>query len=145
MKTLLTSYSLNTEYESYPRKYGDDFFYMAETHMIQYIGKNPGMTVTDIATEFRKTTSAVSQIIKKLKKRNLIEQVRNTLNNREYNLFLNDNGWEIFNQHEEYDRVEYEKSCLFLEEFSEEELENYIKIQECLNNAIAEAIKRSRN
>lgn len=129
------SYGLITEYDSFPHEYGEYILYQTETHIIQLIGKDPGITVTQIASLMEKTTSACSQSVRKLCKKGWVKQVRNKENNREYNLQLTESGWNIFKEHEKFDQKCYQRNCEGLSCFSDKELELYIKIQEQINKA----------
>lgn len=63
------------------------------------IGSTPGITGSELAARMNKTSSASSKIIRKLKKKGLAFQRRNHDNNREYNLFLTEHGWKIYQTH----------------------------------------------
>ena len=52
--------------------------------MIDCIGRNAGITITELADDFGKTRSACSQMVKKLRDKGWVEQVRNKENNDEY-------------------------------------------------------------
>lgn len=137
------SYKLIYEYDQIPLMYGGMLFYQQETHTIQQIGKNPGITVSEIAENTGKTTSACSQIIKKLRERNAVIQKRNMSNCRQYNLELTDYGWEIFNEHEALDSACFENYEQQLRQFSEEQLNTAIMVQQKLNEAFKKDVKRS--
>lgn len=137
------SYKLIYEYDQIPLMYGGMLFYQQETHTIQQIGKNPGITVSEIAENTGKTTSACSQIIKKLRERNVVIQKRNMSNCRQYNLELTDYGWEIFNEHEALDSACFENYEQQLQQFSEEQLNTAIMVQQKLNEAFQKDVKRS--
>ena len=75
------AYDLMEEYDSMSRKYGEVILYQVEAHLIKYIGEHPGTTVSDIAQDLNKTSSAASQMVKKLQTKGLIEQIKNEKNN----------------------------------------------------------------
>ena len=74
------AYDLMEEYDSMSRKYGEVILYQVEAHLIKYIGEHPGTTVSDIAQDLNKTSSAASQMVKKLQTKGLIEQIKNEKN-----------------------------------------------------------------
>ena len=76
------AYDLMEEYDSISRKYGEVILYQVEAHLIKYIGEHPGTTVSDIAQDLNKTSSAASQMVKKLQTKGLIEQIKNEKNRR---------------------------------------------------------------
>ena len=137
------SYKLIYEYDQIPLSYGGNLFYQQETHTIQQIGRNPGITVSEIAENTGKTTSACSQIIRKLRERNTIIQKRNMNNCRQYNLELTDYGWEIYNEHEALDSACYDTYEEQLNEFTDEQLETTIMVQKKLNEAFKKDVQRS--
>ena len=115
-------YDLMAEYDSLPHQYGEVTMYQAESKVIQYIGRH-------------KSASAYSQIIRKLKQKGWVEQVRNKHNNREYNLFLTEAGWRVFNDHHKFEQACYARAFQKLEIFTDEELELYCRVQQRLNEA----------
>lgn len=131
------------EYDKTPHLIYGDTLYQSESHMIQFIGKNPGTTMTILAKILNKTPSACSQMIHKLQKKGWVEQKRNPENCREYLLDLTEQGWKIFEKHELFDQECYEEECKSLEGFSDEELHTYIRVQEALNQAFQKDIQRT--
>lgn len=137
------SYDLMLEYDSMPRKHGDAILYQVESQLIQYIGKHPGTTVTDIAAELKKTPSAASQMIRKLRSKGWVVQQRNEKNNRIYHLNLTDAGWEIFEEHEKFEQFCYERTYDKLEKCSLEELKAFCKVMNLVNEAFVLDIRDS--
>lgn len=128
-------YDLMAEYDSLPHQYGEVTMYQAESKVIQYIGRHKSATISEIAASNGKTPSAYSQIIRKLKQKGWVEQVRNQHNNREYNLFLTEAGWRVFNDHHKFEQACYARAFQKLEIFTDEELELYCRVQQRLNEA----------
>ena len=64
------AYDLMYEYDSLPHRYGAHILYQSEAHIIDLIGEHPEITVTELAAILKKTPSACSQIVRKL--RNLV-------------------------------------------------------------------------
>ena len=63
------------KYEKIPRKYGTDIeLYMSEMHTLDYISKNEGTTVTNLANITKKTKSAITQLTNKLEKKGFIKK-----------------------------------------------------------------------
>ena len=83
-----TAYDLMSEYDSLPHSYGENVLYQAEAHLIDRIALHPGVTVTDLANMVRKTPSACSQLVRRLRDKGWVEQVRNAANNRQVMLRL---------------------------------------------------------
>lgn len=135
MDAVDVGYDLMAEYDSLPHQYGDTTMYQAESKAIQYIGRHPETTITELAAANGKTASAYSQLIRKLKQKGWVQQTRNEHNNREYNLTLTEMGWRIFKAHHAFEQACYERTFQQLNAFSNEELELFCRVQACLNEA----------
>lgn len=139
------AYDLMTEYDGIPHYYGMELMYHTEGQIIDLIAQNPGITVTDLADITKKTTSACSQLIRKLRARGCVEQIRNEQNNRKYNLVLTDKGQKVYEE-----RRVFNQSCQhimneMLALFSEDELMHHIMVQKKINEVYRGDIERSRN
>ena len=64
-----------------------------------------------------------------------MKQVRNQNNNREYNLFLTEAGWQVFNDHHKFEQACYARTFQKLKIFTDEELELFCRVQQRLNEA----------
>jgi len=135
---------LINEYDAVPHDYGAAILYQAESQIIRLVGRNPGITASEIAAAFNKTPSACSQLIRKLRKKEWIGQIRNEENNREYRLFLTESGMKIFEDHDRFEQRCYQRSFHNLSDFSEEELRIYIAIQKKLNETFAMDVEESK-
>lgn len=138
------AYELMAEYDSLPHTYGSVVLYQAEALVVNLIGEHSDITITELGSILRKTASACSQIVRKLKSKGLVEQVRNESNNRQLNLRLTDAGKQIY-----LDRLSLNLECqniLFqmLQEFSDEEIAHHIAVQERINQAYRGDIDRSK-
>lgn len=135
---------LINEYDSVPHDYGSAVMYQAESKIIQLVGKYPGIKASEIAVVFHKTPSACSQLIRKLRNKGWIRQVRNEKNNREYRLFLTEDGIRIYEDHETFEQRCYQRSFQNLSGFSDEEFKIYIAIQEKLNETFTVDVEESK-
>lgn len=138
------AYELMAEYDSLPHTYGNVVLYQAEALVVNLIGEHSDITITELGSILKKTASACSQIVRKLKSKGLVEQVRNESNNRQLNLRLTDAGKQIY-----LDRLSLNLECqniLFqmLQEFSDEEIAHHIAVQERINQAYRGDIDRSK-
>lgn len=138
------AYELMTEYDTLPHHYGDVILYQAEAYVINAIGANPGTTITEIAAAQGKTTSACSQIIRKLTAKGLVEQTRNQRNKRIYNLTLTKEGQRVYKDHIEFNELCQNDTFALLDEFSDKELEIHTKIQNIINRAYQTDVNRSK-
>lgn len=138
------AFELMVEYDSLPHDYGSATLYQAESKLIHLTGSMPGITASELAARLKKTTSACSQIVKKLRQKGWIEQTRNEKNNREYNLFLTEEGKKIFQDHEQFESRCYMRTYKELEEFGEEDFRIYMAIQRKMNKSFALDVEESR-
>ena len=138
------AYELMVEYDSLPHHYGEAILYQAEGEIIDLIAIHPGVTITDLGNILKKTASACSQIVGKLREKGWVEQTRNRENNRVYNLTLTETGMQIYQGHQAFTQNCRDITFELLGDFSEEELETYLRVQEKLNEAYHGDVKRSR-
>lgn len=141
VQTFDIGYDSAFEYDSVPHQYGDEVLYQSEMHLLKAIGQFTDITVTELAVKFKRTKSACSQMVHKLRRKGLVEQIRNEKNLREYNLILTERGWEIYNLHTKFERNCLKRSCSYLNDFTTEELETYIRVQEKLNEAFKQDVE----
>ena len=116
----------------------------AEAYIVNLVGQHPGITVTQLAEILNKTTSACSQIVRKLRAKGFVEQIRNPDNNRLYNLALTESGRKVYEARHAFNLECQAITFRLLEGFSEEELEAHLRVQQVLNQAYEGDIRRSR-
>lgn len=138
------AYDLMSEYDSLPHYYGSVVLYQAEAYIVNLVGQNPGITVTQLAEILNKTTSACSQIVRKLKAKGFVAQIRNPGNNRLYNLELTKEGAEVFQAHISFNQECQQKTFDLLKDFTDEELLVHLRVQKRLNEAYQDDVKRSK-
>lgn len=138
------AYELMVEYDSLPHHYGENILYQAEGEIIDLIAVHPGVTITDLGNILKKTASACSQIVRKLREKGFVEQTRNRDNNRVYNLTLTEAGMKIYQDHRAFTQNCQDITFARLSEFSEEELETHLRVQKKINEAYHGDVKRSR-
>ena len=138
------AYDLMEEYDSISRKYGEVILYQVEAHLIKYIGEHPGTTVSDIAQDLNKTSSAASQMVKKLQTKGLIEQIKNEKNRRNTFLNLTSAGWSLYEAREKFEQHCYELTFEYLAEFSEKEIEVVCRILDRMNQTFKLDIEDSK-
>lgn len=138
------AFDLMTEYDALPHHYGDEILFQAEGRIIDIIAENPGITVTDLSCILRKTSSACSQIVRKLREKGFVEQTRNQKNNRLYNLQLTANGLKVYRDHLNFNQNCQEITFQMLSDFTVEELNAHVRVQRRINEAYQGDIQRSR-
>lgn len=138
------SCQLINDYDAIPHDYGTVTLYQAESQLIHLVGENPRITAMKLADILKKTPSACSQLIRKLRNKGWIEQVRSQQNGRKYQLYLTESGWTIFREHNEFEQACYHRSYKNLDSFTEEDFRTYIKIQSHLNKTFALDVAESK-
>ena len=138
------AYDLMCEYDAMPHRYGECMLYQAEAHMIDLIAQYPDITAADLAVILRKTPSACSQTLRKLREKGLVEQLRNAANNRQYKLQLTESGQALYRDHAAFSADCQQRTFDRLAEFTEEELALYLRVQQRINEAYADDVRRSR-
>lgn len=138
------AYDLMCEYDAMPHRYGACMLYQAQAHMIDLIAQYPDITAADLAVILRKTPSACSQTLRKLREKGLVEQLRNTANNRQYKLQLTESGQALYRDHAAFSVDCQQRTFDRLAEFTEEELALYLRVQQRINEAYADDVRRSR-
>ncbi|MFR8170067.1 MAG: MarR family winged helix-turn-helix transcriptional regulator [Marvinbryantia sp.] len=138
------AWALMNEYDSLPHQYGDFVLHQAEAEMIDLIALHPDITVTDLSHILRKTPSACSQIVKKLRTKKWVDQTRDENNNRQYKLKLTDEGYLLFKEHTKFENNCKANTFDKLSIFNADELQTFLKIQHKLNEAYAEDVENSK-
>lgn len=136
---------LITVYDGQLHDYNGTILYQAEAKTIKEVGNHPGITISELAVLRDKTTSAYSQLIRKIREKGWIEQKRNDKNNREYKLYLTEEGKKIYEGHQKFEDFCYRRTYHMLDEFSLEDIKKYIEIQEKLNTSFKMDVEDSSN
>lgn len=111
--------------EKKPKDYGtNELLHRSEVHTIEAIGKNNKINVTQLAAYLGITKGAVSQMIDKLIKKDLVSKKAISETENEVSLELTEKGWLVFNGHEEYHREFYSQIATHLSYLSQ----NNIKV-----------------
>lgn len=79
--------------DSKPRKFGtDDALSGSEIHLIEVVGQNDGLSVTDLAKRLGITKGAVSQTLKKLEAKELVVKETDPTNTSRMTMSLSTKG-----------------------------------------------------
>ncbi|MEY8757785.1 MarR family winged helix-turn-helix transcriptional regulator [Peribacillus frigoritolerans] len=130
-----------SSYESIPRKYGtEDELYMVEAHTINLIGEKIKTNTSELAKLTNKTKGAISQMVYKLVKKDLVLKYKNPTNSREVIIELSEKGKQVFQYHKKLDKMEYTKILNQLDEFSTEDFIKFIKISSIVSDITRKGI-----
>lgn len=113
-----------------PRDYGSgEKIGLMDVHTLTYIVDNPGVTVTQLALDWKKTKSAVSQTVKRLAGWELITRAKTEYNAKTVLLYPTKKGIECARAHKAHDieeilatNHELLKSC------TQEEINGFYKV-----------------
>ena len=138
------AYELMAEYDSMPHRYSEDVvLYQAEGELVDEVALHPDITVTELAKILKKTPSACSQLIRKLRAKGIVAQIRNAQNNREYYLELTEFGQKVFESHVAFTEMCQEKMKKMLEKFTDEELTIALHVQQTINEAYQDDVENA--
>ncbi len=99
--------------EKVPARHGTRYnLYHSERHMLDKIGDNTGMNMTEFAEAAGVTKGAISQLVSKLEKKGIVRRYKKSTNEKEVFLELTKTGQEVHRQHKEIN----EKTSIPLEE-----------------------------
>jgi DNA-binding MarR family transcriptional regulator len=120
------------DYIKTARDYGTgEIINMVEVHTLTLIEENPGITVTEVALEWNRTKGAVSQIITKLEKRDLIIRKKEAGNAKNVHLYVTDKGKLLSIAHKDYDIKELTRADKTLRNsFTTEEINVFYKVMQ---------------
>lgn len=89
--------------------------YHTEIHIVSAIAENPGIHVRGLAEYFRYSSASVSEVIRKLEKKNLVRKETYSKNRSRLSLYVTKKGELAHEEHQKYHRM--------LEAMVEEELD----------------------
>ncbi len=88
--------------EKIPARHGTRHnLYHSERHMLDKIGDNTGMNVTEFADAAGVTKGAISQLVSKLEKKGIVRRYKKSTNDKEVFLELTKSGQEVYQKHQE--------------------------------------------
>lgn len=94
------------ELDKHTRNFGTDVtIYNSEIHLISAIAKNPGIHVKGLAELLGITSASVSEMLKKLEKKSLIQKQTDTANLSRLNITLTDAGMRAHEEHMRYHEI----------------------------------------
>ena len=138
------AYALIHEYDAQLHDYNGVVLYQAESQLVKLIGNYPGISAMECAKILKKTMSACSQLIKKLRIKEWIRQERNEQNNRIYNLYLTDAGKIIYENHRNFEEKCYQRTYDLLNSFSKGDFLTFIRMQQRINEGFKMDIEDSK-
>ena len=134
---------------SRPKSYGTSMrFHRLDIHMLHLIGSEPGINVTDLAFRLRISKAAVSQTIKKLEKRELVERYQLPGNRKEIRFRPTAQGMVAYEAHARFHETIESPVLVGLSQLTEDEAigaERLLEILEERARMIEDAIDGERS
>ena len=122
--TLYRIISKFREIEKIPRSFGiEKKLYPSEIHMIQAIGRDPGINVTGLAQHLGVTKGAVPKILRKLESKGLVVRYRDDSNNKEVYFTLTAEGEKAYRGHEAFHATLDAQMVQMFSKFNENEID----------------------
>lgn len=104
---------------------------MSEAHMLLHIVEEPGITVSNLAKEYKRTKSFVSQTIKKLLAMGFIRKESAADDARVVHLYPTERGIALNEAHKRYDLAEVKETFAELgQTCSKEDLDTFFRVIE---------------
>lgn len=127
-----------------PHDYGTgETFTSVELHTLKYIADHPGIAAVQIADDFGKTKSAVSQLLKKLEHKGLLVKTPSPDADHHQLLELSERGVQVNEAHKRYDAAHFgESMAIVREQYSDEQIDQAFEVLTCWLKARREVHKR---
>ncbi len=127
---------VSTYYErtNISRDYGTGESYsMTEVHMLTRIADHPGITVTELSQRGNRTKSAISQVVKRLEEKGLVEKRKAADNGSRTLLYATPSGRQLSDYHKAYD-VEHGAAfdAMLASEKGEQAVEQFYEVLACM-------------
>lgn len=116
-----------------PRDYTrGDVLYMREAHFLVAVGPDGHPTMSEMAKRLDVTQGAVTQTAIRLEKKGYVVRMKDADDKRLTTVSLTEKGKSVCMEHIAYDKSRYCEASEFLKEFSNEELERFIRFEQRL-------------
>ncbi len=113
-----------------PVSYAGVPLHKAEAHILEIVGRHPGVTASDMAGMFQVTKGAVSQLVSKLSEKELLERRPRADNMRIKELYLTPLGREACDEHEKREGLLVRELQGVLESIPEEDVRKFASVMD---------------
>ncbi len=115
--------------EKHPISFGTKHkLYHSERHMLDKIGENPRMNVTEFAAKVGVTKGAISQVISKLEKKGFVKKYRYTGNKKETLISLTNAGKTVFKKRKKLNQEVHNHLITELNKYSRNNVESFVNL-----------------
>jgi DNA-binding MarR family transcriptional regulator len=109
--------------EKTPARHGKDFdLFHSERHILDKVGENPGINVTEFAQVAGVTKGAISQVIKKLEQKGLVRRYKKSGNDKEVFIELTEIGKDICQDRKRINQETIQEISEELRRYSDDEV-----------------------
>lgn len=130
---LFRFYQATHAYQGIIRDYAKNGITMgqSEAHLLTDISDNPGITTTQLAARWHKTTAAISQMVTKLEGKGLVERTRREDNALNVWIYPTELGKFMSDSHKSFDIESIHATLRYMKKTcSEEEIQAFFKVLE---------------
>lgn len=136
-RKLLNIINRFNEIDKKARNFGTDMvLHLSEIHLIEFIGDNAGLSISEIARKKNITKGAVSQTLIRLEGKGLVVKALNPENKSQAVISLTKKGWTAYCEHKKYHENINKIILSCIQGKSEEEINTIYTFLEQLENFI---------
>ena len=129
-------------YQSLPRRYSSQILlYSSEADLLAEIGLREPITATELARLKISTPSAISQIVKKLDLKGLLEKGTLDGNRKTIYLSLSETGKQVYETHRQWEEKKYRAYLDELTDYTPEDLQKAAKLIDFLSEKYLDEFK----
>jgi DNA-binding MarR family transcriptional regulator len=129
--------------EKVPRKVGlTGKLYHSERHLLDKIKDIPGLNISEFAEAVGMTKGAVSQFVKKLEKKGLVERYKKETNEKEIFLKLTEDGLRIYSEHRKRNEETIKPLLDEIQQHSDEQIQFFIDMLAWVNSYLEKSRKQ---
>ena len=130
--------TLYNDYMTNIKDYGTgQLINMVEIHTLTAIEENPGITISQLASKWHRTASAITQTVNKLEKRGFVQRRKDADNARNILLYVTEEGDKLSRAHKRYDAIEVTETLLELTKYcSPDEVDSFFKVIDVYNEIL---------
>ena len=132
MEQIVKSAADVTVFQEKPRKYDredQETLYMREVHFAVALGPEESITMSEMAERLHVTRGAVTQMADRLERKGYVVRVKAPGDKRQTMVSLTEKGRALRAEHIAYDRKEHLYISELFGEFSDEDLEKFIRYE----------------
>jgi len=131
--------------EEMPRKFGTDIqIHPSEIHTVEAISANPGCNISELAELLGISKPSVSEIIRKLEDKELVERYKLPVNKKEVRLKLTSKGTRAAQGHTDFHGEMYSQIRFHMDKIPDEALHEFKGALDHINNFMANKIRESQ-